>query len=124
MKKLYRLVLMQKDFKFNNEKPKMKIISHTFWFDLNKATDRARSMVHNEYMNDYSAHSTHMCKIEEITTDKLKDGIIFMMAHEDTIWKDKFIVLIREKNLLINVLANLCEKFNPGYINGKELGGS
>lgn len=132
MKKLYRLVLMQKDFKFNDEKPKMKIISHTFWFDLNKATDRARSMVHNEYMNDYSAHSTHMYKVEEITTDKLKDGIIFMVAHEDwdhddilnTRWTDKFIVLIKENNLIVNVLANLCEKLHPGYINGKEMKGS
>ena len=132
MKKIYRLVLMQKDFKFNNEKPKMRIIKHTVWFDLDKATDRARSIVHNEYMNDYSDHSTHMYKIEEITTDKLKDGIIFMMAHEDwdhenilnTLWTDKFIVLIKEKNLLVNVLANLCEKIRPGYINGREVEGS
>lgn len=132
MKKVYRLVLMQKDFKFDNKKPKMRIVKHTVWFDLDKATDRARSMVHNEYMNDYSAHSTHMCKIEEITTDKLKDGIIFMMAHEDwdhedilnTLWTEKFIVLIKEKSLLVNVLANLCEKLRPGYINGREMGGS
>lgn len=132
MKKVYHLVLMEKNFKFNNEKPKMKIINRSFWFDLNRATDRARSMVHNEYMNDCYANSSHMVKIEEITTDKLKDGFIFMMAREDwdhndilnTLWTDKFIVLFQEKSLLVNVLANLCEKLHPGFINGRESEGS
>lgn len=124
---MYHLVLMQKDFRFNSEEPKMKILSDTVWLDLNKATDRARSMIHNEFLNSESGHGTALCELEEVTTDKLKDGIIFMMDHEEwnheditsTLWTDKFIVLIKEKDLIVNVLANLCNKLNPGVIDGK-----
>ena len=131
MKKIYHLVLMEKDMKFiPNYESEMRIVSDTIWFDLDRATDRARSMVHNEFMNDGLPHSVPMCKLEEITTDKLKEGIIFLMSREDwdhespsnTLWRDKFIVLIKEKDLLVNILANFCEKVNPGYINGMNYG--
>lgn len=129
MKKVYHLVMIEKTFTLKNpDAGKRKIMSDTLWLDLDKATERARSMVHNEYLNDSFESSIHRYEIESITKDKLMDGIIFMTAnngcnHEDLLSTEfitKSIFFIREKSLLLRLLSNLCEKVNPGYLNGKE----
>jgi len=128
MKKLYHLIMVESKYKLkNSESNRRSVLSNTLWVDIDKAVERAQTMVHNEYLNDQLEYSTHRCEVKNITKDMLINGIVFIAGHniqdyEDVVASTEFtgksIFLVEEKSLLLRILANLCNKTNPNFING------
>lgn len=125
MKKLYHLVLAESEKKPGGPIQNMKVLSDTLWVDMDKCAERGRSLIHNEYLNDSYRNSIHKYDPAELTKEQILEGLIFVVGYydvpddlKDLLIYDKSIFIVEEKSLLLRILANLCNKTNPNFING------